>query len=474
MREHLLLLRAEQEQRELERYRLSDEEILGAVKLLASQQIAPSSLQAGEDDGLDPRHLATLVREIKARFGVSITLSLGEWPRGDYELWREAGADRYLLKIESSDKELYESLHAHRSYENRLRCLEDLRSLGYQVGCGCMVGIRGQTLRHLAQDIQFFARNDFDMIGIGPFIPHPRTPLRGEQKGGVAMTLKAVALTRIVTRNSHLPATTALGSMEQDFRIQGLKAGANVLMPNFTPVRAKKLYEIYPGKRCINEPTGACAFCMEGLAASIDRHIDYSTGDSLKRPRALAPAARQAPPGRGACRHSLTFPPPAPMLEGNNAEQGGIMKRIVGVLALILFAACGAAFSADKASIVYIEGDVTMNGSPAAVGDDVQPGAVLTTARDSVCQVVFNTKNIVHMAAGTTLRFDEKVLSRGATLQKGAVAMVLRNLIFIAATRATRCASRSRPRRRLPGSAGRASSSPWKTTTTPTSAPATA
>ena len=276
--------------RELERYRLSDEEILGAVKLLASQQIRTVVLQAGEDDGLDPRGLAALVREIKARFGVAITLSLGEWPRGDYKLWREAGADRYLLKIESSDKELYESLHAHRSYENRVRCLEDLRSLGYQVGCGCMVGIRGQTLRHLARDIQFFARNDFDMIGIGPFIPHPRTPLRGEQKGGVAMTLKAVALTRIVTRNSHLPATTALGSMEQDFRIQGLKAGANVLMPNFTPVRAKKLYEIYPGKRCINEPTGACAFCMEGLAASIDRHIDYSTGDSLKRQRALAPA----------------------------------------------------------------------------------------------------------------------------------------------------------------------------------------
>jgi biotin synthase len=279
---------------DLERYRLSDEEILDGVKLLASQNIRTVVLQAGEDDGIDPRQLAALVRQIKDRFGIAVTLSLGEWPHADYALWRDAGADRYLLKIESSDRDLYEALHTHRSYERRVRCLEDLRSLGYQVGSGCMVGIKGQSLRHLAGDILFFAKNDFDMIGIGPFIPHPRTALGGERPGDVMTTLKAVALTRIVTRNSHLPATTALGSMEQDFRIQGLKAGANVLMPNFTPVRAKKLYEIYPGKRCINEPTGACAFCMEGLAASIGRSIDESAGDSLK-PTQRPAAARPAP-----------------------------------------------------------------------------------------------------------------------------------------------------------------------------------
>jgi biotin synthase len=279
--------------RSLERFRLSDEEILAGAALMSSQRIRTVVLQAGEDDGIDPRAFAALVREIKGRFGISITLSLGEWPRAQYALWREAGADRYLLKIESSDKGLYESLHTHRSFQNRLRCVEDLRSLGYQVGSGCMVGFRGQTPAHLAKDILYFARNDFDMIGIGPFIPHPRTPLGDQQRGGVDMTLKAVALTRIVTRNSHLPATTALGSLEQDYRIQGLKAGANVLMPNFTPVRAKKLYEIYPGKRCIDEPAGACAFCMEGLAASIGRHIDYSAGDSLKQAR-RAPSSTAA------------------------------------------------------------------------------------------------------------------------------------------------------------------------------------
>jgi biotin synthase len=272
----------------LERFRLTDGEILDGVAHMASQGIRTVVLQSGEDDGIDPAAFASLVREIKGRFGISITLSLGEWPRAAYALWREAGADRYLLKIESSDKGLYEALHAGRSFENRLRCVADLQSLGYQVGSGCMVGIRGQTTAHLARDILYFAREDFDMIGIGPFIPHPRTPLAGQQRGGVEMTLKAVALTRIVTRDSHLPATTALGSLEQDFRIQGLKAGANVLMPNFTPVRAKKLYEIYPGKRCIDEPAGACAFCMEGLAHSIGRHIDSSAGDSLKRGAAAA------------------------------------------------------------------------------------------------------------------------------------------------------------------------------------------
>jgi len=120
------------------------------------------------------------------------------------------------------------------------------------------------------------------MIGIGPFLPHPRTRLGDREPGDVTLTLKTLALTRIVTKNSHLPATTALGSMRQDYRPKALQAGANVLMPNFTPAAFKKLYEIYPGKRCASEPTGACAFCMEGMASSIGRFIDYGRGNSLK------------------------------------------------------------------------------------------------------------------------------------------------------------------------------------------------
>jgi biotin synthase len=263
------------------RYRMSASEILESVGKIASQGIQTVVLQSGEDDGLDPLWLAEVVREVKRRFAVAVTLSVGEQPQEEYALWRKAGADRYLLKIESSDKELYDSLHAGRRLETRLRCLFDLSVLGYQVGCGIMVGLPGQSLRHIAGDILFFAESRFDMIGIGPFIPHPETRFRGRPEGGVGLTLKTVALTRILTRNAHLPATIALGSMSRDYRREGLRAGANVLMPNFTPLAYKKLYEIYPGKRCVSEPTGACAFCMEGLAESIGRRIDYSRGDSL-------------------------------------------------------------------------------------------------------------------------------------------------------------------------------------------------
>lgn len=263
------------------RYRMSAEEILESVRRISSQGVKTVVLQSGEDDGLDPSWLARVVRDVKKRFGIAVTLSVGERPWEDYALWREAGADRYLLKIESSDKDLYESLHAGRRLETRLRCISDLTTLGYQVGSGIMVGLPGQSLRHIAGDIRFFAESRFDMIGIGPFIPHPETRLRGMRPGSVPLTLRTVALTRIVTKVAHLPATTALGSMGRDYRLEGLQTGANVLMPNFTPIEYKRLYEIYPGKRCVSEPTGACALCMEGLAESISRTIDYSRGDSL-------------------------------------------------------------------------------------------------------------------------------------------------------------------------------------------------
>jgi biotin synthase len=265
------------------RYRLSLDEILSVSDAVSARGLGTIVLQSGED-GSDAGFIAEIVREIKARHDLAITLSVGERSRADYALWREAGADRYLLRIESSDPALYEALHVGRSFQTRLRCLLDLRELGYQVGSGVMVGLPGQTVGTLAGDIRFFKEMDFDMVGIGPFIPHPATPLRDAEPGTVDMTLKVIALTRIVTGNAHLPATTALGSMGGlDHRIEGLKAGANVIMPNFTPTERKRLYEIYPGKRCIEEPSGACVFCMEGLAASAGLHVEYSRGDSLKK-----------------------------------------------------------------------------------------------------------------------------------------------------------------------------------------------
>jgi biotin synthase len=269
--------------KKLVRYRLSRQELLDCVAAVAASGIKTVVLQSGEDDGLDVLWLKDIIETIKQKYDMTVTLSVGERKFDDYKIWREAGADRFLLKIETTDKNLYESLHGGMSFENRIECLQQLKRLGFQTGSGIIVGLKNQTLSMIAKDIIFFKNQDFDMIGIGPFIPHPETLLMREPLGAVDLTLKVVALTRIVTKNAHLPATTALGSLQEDFRIQALEVGANVLMPNFTPQPFRKFFEIYPNKRCIDEPQGVCASCMEPLAKSIGRSIDYSRGDSFKK-----------------------------------------------------------------------------------------------------------------------------------------------------------------------------------------------
>jgi biotin synthase len=195
----------------------------------------------------------------------------------------EAGrSGQVFIKIETSDGDLYSSMHPQMEFIQRLACLDVLRKLRFQVGSGNIIGLPGQTLKTIAQDIIFFKRGDFDMIGIGPLIPHQDTQLADQRKGDVGLSLKTIALTRIVTKNAHIPATTALGSLDKDYRLDGLKCGANVLMPNFTPQPFRKLYEIYPQKRCVDEPVGACNFCMDSMAKSLGRFIDYSKADSLK------------------------------------------------------------------------------------------------------------------------------------------------------------------------------------------------
>ncbi|MDD5109469.1 MAG: [FeFe] hydrogenase H-cluster radical SAM maturase HydE [Candidatus Omnitrophica bacterium] len=267
----------------LNRYRMSKDELLKAVEYLVSCNIKTVVLQSGQDDSLDPLWLRDIVLDIKSRFDIAITLSLGEKSMDEYEIWRQAGADRYLLKIEAFDQDLYASMHPHMSFIQRLNCLKLLRGLGYQVGSGNIIGLAGQTLTMISRDIIFFKQFDFDMIGIGPFIPHENSRFSKQPQGDVNLTLKTIALTRIVTKNAHIPATTALGSLNKDYRLDGLKCGANVLMPNFTPQPYRKLYEIYPGKRCIDEPVGACNFCMDVMVKKIGRFIDYSKADSLKK-----------------------------------------------------------------------------------------------------------------------------------------------------------------------------------------------
>lgn len=268
--------------RKLEHYRMDKDELFKAVDYLALRGIKTVVLQSGEDTGLDVLWLRDVILGIKSKFDLAITLSVGERSVEDYRIWKQAGADRYLLKIETSNADLYSSMHPQMDFNQRLSCLDALRRLGYQVGTGNIIGLSGQTLKTIAEDILFFKKGDFDMIGIGPFIPHQDTQMSTRQKGDVCLVLKTIALTRIVTKNAHIPATTALGSLDKDYRLDGLKCGANVLMPNFTPQPYRKLYEIYPQKRCADELPGACNFCLDGLAESIGRFLDYARGDSLK------------------------------------------------------------------------------------------------------------------------------------------------------------------------------------------------
>ena len=273
----------------LQRYRLSKDEIIACIKNIASAGIKTVVLQSGEDDDLDAVWLKEIIETIKTDFNIAITLSVGQRTYDEYKMWRQAGADRYLLKIETSDKKLYESLHSGMSFESRLKCLNDLKQLGYQTGSGNIVGLKGQTFRIIAEDILFFKKHDFDMIGIGPFIPHGCTPLRDEPTGSLDLALKVIAVTRIVTKNTHLPASTAVGSIGKgDARILALKGGANVIMPNFTPQPYRKLYEIYPGKRCVDEQPTGCINCIEMMAKAINRTIEYSRGDSLKNSREIS------------------------------------------------------------------------------------------------------------------------------------------------------------------------------------------
>lgn len=230
----------------LSRYRLDKAEILTAVQAIAALGIGTVVLQSGEDPELDPLWLASVIEEIKQNHDIAITLSVGEWPRSSYAAWRSAGADRFLLKIETSDPQLYQRLHPGMSFTRRLRCLDDLRELEYQSGSGIIVGLPGQDKASLARDLLWLQERDFDMISIGPFIPHPETPLATVPRGCLETNYRAIALARCLTRNAHIPATSALAARAPDQRHKGLLAGANVIMPNCTPPASAPYYDIYP------------------------------------------------------------------------------------------------------------------------------------------------------------------------------------------------------------------------------------
>lgn len=267
--------------KDLDRYRISPEDIISYSKKAADMGYKTIVLQSGEDSFYSAAKLAQIINKIK-EFDIAVTLSVGEMSRDEYKILKDSGADRFLLRIETTDEDLYKKMHPNMDYNNRLRCLKDLKELGYEVGTGCLVGLKGQTIDSLADDILFFKNIDADMVGIGPFIAHPNTPLKNNPNGSFELALKVMALTRILLKNINIPATTAMETLNPNGRIIALQSGANVVMPNVTTTDYRAKYEIYPGKICINENPEQCRSCIEEKIKSIGRTISKDYGYRMK------------------------------------------------------------------------------------------------------------------------------------------------------------------------------------------------
>ena len=291
---------------DLRRYRMTAEEILGCARQAKELGYGTVVLQSGEDYGFTREAVSEIVRTIKGETGLAVTLSLGERPDEDLAAWREAGADRYLLRFETSDPALFAAIHPGLGGRpsDRLAILARLTVLGYEVGSGVLVGLPGQTWESLASDILIFRQLDLEMIGVGPYIPHPATPLgaglfppapEGEQvPADEETTTKVVALTRLVRPDANIPSTTALATLDPSWgRERGLLRGANVVMPNLTPPAYRALYEIYPGTACVSETAEECGSCLPSRIRMIGRVP--GTGPGSRR-RAKAPVAFQPAP----------------------------------------------------------------------------------------------------------------------------------------------------------------------------------
>jgi len=303
------------------RYRMSRNEILAGVYKAVDLGFGTVVLQSGEDFGIEAEWLAEIIRTIKSETPLAITLSLGERTSDELRLWRKAGADRYLLRFETSDPALYNAIHPRRgtAISDRTTLLCDLRQMGYEIGSGVMVGIPGQTYETLARDIELFEQLDLDMIGIGPFLAHPDTPLGapGVATAGTdqvpsseGMVLKAVALTRLVCPQANLPSTTALATINTvDGREHGLQSGANVFMPVLTPAPYRQMYQIYPGKACLDEDAVQCNHCLRNRIENLGRSVGTGPGGRYTRT-----SSHSLPPLRSQPRFSPQQSSPSPLV----------------------------------------------------------------------------------------------------------------------------------------------------------------
>jgi biotin synthase len=278
--------------RNITRYRMNADEVLQCAAQARALGYGTIVMQGGEDYGITRDWMIDVIRRIKSETALAVTLSLGERSHEELAAWKDAGADRYLLRFETSDSELYERIHPPlpRRPSNRMETLRSLAAIGYEVGSGVMIGIPGQTYASLAEDIDTFRNMNLDMIGVGPYIAHPQTALakvpapspglpQDQVPNTEEMTYKVIALTRLVCPDSNIPSTTALATLnKKNGRELGLKRGANIVMPNLTPPQYRICYEIYPDKACVLETADGCGVCLKLRITSIGRKIGKGPG----------------------------------------------------------------------------------------------------------------------------------------------------------------------------------------------------
>jgi len=276
------------------RYRLDDETILAVARHMIDFGQTTVVLQSGEvPSRAGDRALGRLIARIKAETPLAVTLSVGNRPRDIYAFWRDCGLDRYLLRFETSDAALFARLHPDGTLADRLRCLDDLGELGIQTGSGFMVGLPGERLETLADNILLCRTLDLDMIGLGPFLPHPDTPLAGTVNGYALdpdMHFLALAVTRLANPDAHIPATTAFDALFPGRgRNLALSRGANVFMPNATPTDCRKDYQLYPDKPCVDETGAMCARCVVGRLSALGRSVGIGPGHGRRAGKRFCP-----------------------------------------------------------------------------------------------------------------------------------------------------------------------------------------
>lgn len=264
-----------------DRYRLSREDILDCCKTGYDLGFRTFVLQGGEDNHYSDKDMVEIITSIKRDYSdCAITLSIGEKSSSSYQKYFEAGADRYLLRHETANDEHYSRLHPESlSLSDRKRCLYSLKEIGFQVGTGFMVGSPYQTTETLAEDLLFIKEFNPHMVGIGPFIPHSETRFAAEAAGSLELTLVLIALLRLMLPKSLIPATTALGTINPQGRERGILAGANVVMPNLSPVSVRKKYSLYDNKICTGEEAAECRFCLAGRMEKIGYQLVVDRGD---------------------------------------------------------------------------------------------------------------------------------------------------------------------------------------------------